>query len=38
MICLYRAPDAEAVRKANRTAGLPFDRVWPARALVPELA
>ena len=38
MICLDQAPDAEAVRKANRTAGLPFDRAWPARALVPEMA
>jgi hypothetical protein len=38
MICLYQAPDAEAVRKANRTAGLPFDRAWPARVLVPEMA
>jgi hypothetical protein len=28
MICLYEAPDAEAVRAANRKAGLPFDRVW----------
>jgi hypothetical protein len=28
MICLYEAPDAEAVRLANRKAGLPFDRVW----------
>jgi len=31
MVCLYQAPDAEAVRQANRTAGLPFDRIWPAR-------
>lgn len=28
MICVYRAPDAEAVRRANEQAGLPFDRVW----------
>jgi hypothetical protein len=28
MICLYEAPDAEAVRAANRKAGVPFDRVW----------
>lgn len=30
MICVFEAPDAEAVRKANLTAGLPFDRVWTA--------
>lgn len=28
MICVYTAPDAEAVRVAQRQAGLPFDRVW----------
>ncbi|MCA9773972.1 MAG: DUF4242 domain-containing protein [Myxococcales bacterium] len=32
MICLYEAPDAEAVRKSQRTAGLPFERVWTATA------
>lgn len=30
MICMYEAPDAEAVRVSQRTAGLPFDRVWTA--------
>jgi hypothetical protein len=30
MICVYEAPDAEAVRTANRTADLPFDRIWTA--------
>jgi hypothetical protein len=30
LICTYEAPDAEAVRKANETAGLPFDNVWTA--------
>lgn len=30
MMCVYRAPDAEAVRVANEKAGLPFDRVWTA--------
>jgi hypothetical protein len=29
-MCLYRAPDAEAVRITQRTADLPFERVWPA--------
>ena len=28
MICVYEAPDAEAVRKANETSKIPFDRVY----------
>lgn len=28
MICLYRAPDAEAVREAQREANMPFDAIW----------
>jgi hypothetical protein len=28
MVCLYRAPDAEAVRRAQRSAGMPVDAVW----------
>ncbi|MBZ0252844.1 MAG: DUF4242 domain-containing protein [Candidatus Methylomirabilis sp.] len=32
MICVYEAPDAESVRLANRTAGLPFDAAWAASA------
>jgi hypothetical protein len=28
MICLYRAPDADAVREAQRQAGVPFTSVW----------
>ena len=31
MICVYRAPDAESVRLAQKTTGMPFDGVWPAR-------
>ena len=31
MICVFEAPDAESVRKANATAGLPFDRIWTAQ-------
>lgn len=31
MICEYEAPDAEAVRRAQRTASLPFERIWTAR-------
>ena len=28
MVCLYRAPDAEAVREAQRGAKMPVDAVW----------
>lgn len=35
MICLYTAPDAEAVRHAQRQAGLPFDAVWSATVCSP---
>jgi len=31
MICLYRAPDAESVRVAQREAGMPVERVWAFR-------
>ena len=30
MICVYEAPDAEAVRRSQRSGGLPFDRAWSA--------
>lgn len=30
MVCVYDAPDAEAVRKSQETGKLPFDRVWSA--------
>lgn len=30
MVCLYEAPDVEAVRTVNRHAGLPFERAWAA--------
>lgn len=30
MICLYDAPDAEAVRLAQTKAGVPFADAWPA--------
>lgn len=32
MICIFAAPDAEAVRIANREGGPPFTRVWTATA------
>lgn len=31
MICLYAAPDAESVRAAQRTIGMPVDLVWASR-------
>lgn len=30
MVCLYEAPDAEAVRQVQRQSGTPFERIWPA--------
>jgi hypothetical protein len=36
MICLYRGPDAESVRIAQRQAGLPLERVWAFRRIAPE--
>ena len=38
MICLYDAPDAESVRKAQTKVGLPFDRVWASRVVRHEAA
>jgi len=28
MICVYEAPDAEAVRAVQRTSGVPYDCIW----------
>lgn len=36
MICLYRAPDAESVRLAQRQAQVPFDLVWSFQTFQPE--
>jgi Protein of unknown function (DUF4242) len=36
MICMYEAPDAEAVRIVNSTSKNPFDRVWSASLLGSE--
>ncbi len=36
MICLYRAPDAESVRLAQRQAGMPVERVWRFTQVIPE--
>ncbi|WP_163557359.1 DUF4242 domain-containing protein [Halomonas sp. NO4] len=35
MVCLYRAPDAESVRLAQRQAGMPMTRVWAFHAVPP---
>lgn len=35
MVCLFEAPDAEAVRRVQTTFGLPVDRVWTARVVGP---
>ena len=36
MLCLYDAPDAEAVRHANRESGIPFDDIWSCDLLIPH--
>lgn len=36
MICLYRAPDAESVRRAQYEAGMPVERVWSCRHILPD--
>jgi hypothetical protein len=35
MICIYEAPDAEAVRTTQRKGGLPFESIWSGQLLVP---
>lgn len=37
MICVYEAPDAEAVRRTQREGTLPFDRVWTASGMFREM-
>jgi hypothetical protein len=32
-VCVYQAPDAEAVRRTYRAAGVPFENVWTASPL-----
>lgn len=34
-VCVFEAADAESVREANHTAGLPFDQIWAAQRFVP---
>ena len=35
MACLYRAPDAESVRRAQLQAGMPVERVWAFQVFTP---
>mgnify|MGYP003581044105 CR=1 FL=1 len=35
MLCFYAAPDAEAVRKAQREAAMPAAAVWPCVQVTP---
>jgi len=36
MICVYDAPDAEAVRIVNRESGVPFETIWAATVFEPQ--
>lgn len=35
-VCLFRAPDADALREALHGAGIGFDRVWVAELREPD--
>jgi hypothetical protein len=37
VVCEINAPDAEVIRAAHRRFAIPFDRVWPAMVISPEL-
>jgi len=36
MACVYRAPDAESVRIAQRQAGMPVDALWAFQLFLPD--
>ena len=38
MVCAFEAPDAEAVRSSFRSAGVPFEHVWPAEVYTADEA
>jgi hypothetical protein len=38
VVCIYRAPDAEAVRGASQRVNVPYDRVWSATLHGPAAA
>ncbi len=33
VVCVYEAPDAESVRTVQETADLPYEKLWPAKAI-----
>jgi hypothetical protein len=35
-ICVFDAPDAEAVRQAYRISGVKFERIWSAEQIVDD--
>jgi hypothetical protein len=35
MLCFYEAPDAEAVRAAQREAAMPVDAIWACSPIIP---
>jgi hypothetical protein len=35
-ICVFEAPDADAVRISYRSAGVKFERVWAAEQIADE--
>jgi hypothetical protein len=36
IVCEFEAPDAESVREAFRSSGIPFERVWTAHVYAVE--
>ena len=35
-VCIFKAPDAEAVRSSYRSAGVKFERVWAAEEITED--
>ena len=35
-VCVFEAPDADAVRSSYRSAGVTFERVWPAEEILDD--
>jgi hypothetical protein len=35
-VCLFRAPDVDAMRESLRNAGMPYDRIWAASQREPD--
>ncbi len=36
MVCEFEAPDAESVREAFRSSGIPYERIWTADVFAVE--